>query len=296
MLSVVTLGVGLAACPSRSGEVQRAFSYLSFGVLFCVVISLAWHIKLATPIPRLSKLAMAIPLLVGFWSLLVLFRREAVREYNLRSQMTNNVKNLSLAFHAFDNANKHIPANILNADGNALLSWRVSILPWIDQSPLQTELDLTQPWDSPRNRPVFARMPSTYFSLLFPQEPGTTPWQGFVGPGTAFDPAIPNMSLKRDFPDGTANTILVVEAADHVPWTKPVDIPYGPNIPLPQLGGDYCSRAYWPFQCERRNPGSHVAFADGTVRFLQSDTSEEILRSLIVRNDGGPNDGWYRDE
>jgi hypothetical protein len=33
-----------------------------------------------------------------------------------------------------------------------------------------------------------------------------------------------------------SNTIAVVEAADAVPWTKPEELDYNPNGPLPPLG------------------------------------------------------------
>ena len=33
------------------------------------------------------------------------------------------------------------------------------------------------------------------------------------------------------------NTILAVEAKREVPWTKPEDIPFNPELPLPQIGG-----------------------------------------------------------
>lgn len=294
LLSVATLGVGLAACPSQSGFVQSAFFFLTLGVFLCFVASLDWHMKLVTPIARVAKLSIGVPPLVVFWVML-LWQGESIRENYGRILVLMRAKDIALAIHAVEDANRHLPANLRDADGNALLSWRVSILPWIDQVTLQREMDLAQPWDSPKNKRILAKMPHTYESVLFPQEPGTTPWQGFVGRGTAFDPAVPNMSLSRDFTDGTGNTILIVEAAGHVPWTKPADIAFGPNLPLPKLGGDYLAKANWPFHCTRRDPGAIVAMADGTVRFLRADIPESTLRALIVRNDGGPPEDWDPD-
>jgi hypothetical protein len=34
-----------------------------------------------------------------------------------------------------------------------------------------------------------------------------------------------------DISDGPSKTLLVVEAADPVPWTKPEDLPYSPEQP-----------------------------------------------------------------
>jgi len=85
-----------------------------------------------------------------------------------------------------------------------------------------------------------------------PDAPGSTPWQGFVGPGTAFEPENAGLKLKDDFPDGLSNTILFVEAQQQVPWSKPADISYGPGISLPPLGQDYLQRGEWPFRCPVR--------------------------------------------
>ena len=57
-------------------------------------------------------------------------------------------------------------------------------------------------------------------------------YQVFVGLGTAFER---EDLVWADFPDGLAETILVVEAADPVPWSKPVDVAYSPALPLPRF-------------------------------------------------------------
>jgi hypothetical protein len=95
------------------------------------------------------------------------------------------------------------------------------------------------------------------------------------------------LNLKGDFPDGTSHTILVVEARGQVPWSKPADIPYGPNLPLPPLGQDYGHSGAWPLCCPVRGaPIFHALMADGTVRSFSADVSEKVLRGMIVRNDG----------
>jgi hypothetical protein len=137
--------------------------------------------------------------------------------------------------------------------------------------------------------PLIEKMPSPYRSVLFPGAPGDTPWQGFVGPGTAFDRGNAKMTWNRDFPDGLSNTIFVVEAQQQVPWSKPADIAYGPGLPLPPFGQYYPSKGAWPFCCPvRSSPSFLVCMADGTVRMVSADISEAAMRALIVRNDGEP--------
>src|SRR5262249_50049517 len=73
--------------------------------------------------------------------------------------------------------------------------------------------------------------------------------------------------------DGTSNTILAVEAQREIPWTKPEDIPFFPNGPLPEVGG---------FTPE----GFNAVFADGAVRYITKSINPNVLKALITR-DGG---------
>jgi hypothetical protein len=64
---------------------------------------------------------------------------------------------------------------------------------------------------------------------------------------------------------------LVIEAGEPVPWTKPEDLPYDPDQPLPNLRGLF-------------KDGFRVGMADGSMRWLKWDMSEETLRAAITRN------------
>jgi hypothetical protein len=77
------------------------------------------------------------------------------------------------------------------------------------------------------------------------------------------------------FPDGTSNTILIVEAGNPVPWTKPEDLHYADDEPLPELGGLFPNVF-------------HAAFADGSIHTLTKNYSEKQLRYAITANDGVP--------
>jgi hypothetical protein len=291
-LCIVATLIGLFACPLESAGLQSAFRILSALTLPGVIGSFAWHMVRRTPYLRVVKIGYGIIPLLCFW-LYLLSTYDRIREASARTQMINNGKQIGLGAHSFDDVNKRLPSDVRNEVGLPLLSWRVSICPYIEQAPLQAQFNLNQSWDSPHNRPFVEKMPIIYDSIVFQETPGHTPWQGFAGPGTAFEPGHEGLSLARDFPDGTSNTILFVEARQHVPWSKPADIPYGPNIPLPALGQDYKSRGSWPFCCPTRTtPRFLVCMADGAVRMMTSNITEVTMRALIVRNDGGPMAGW----
>ena len=69
------------------------------------------------------------------------------------AQCVNNLKQLGLAFHNYLSANNAFPkAAITDKQGKPLLSWRVAILPYIDQRDLYNKFKLDKPWDSPHNK------------------------------------------------------------------------------------------------------------------------------------------------
>jgi Protein of unknown function (DUF1559) len=178
------------------------------------------------------------------------------------------------------------PAVVYDKNGKPLYSWRVLLLPFLDQSDLYRKFKLDEPWDSPHNVDVALQEEATrcYEPILGGMDPtGLTRFQVLVGPGTAFER--PGLSL-HDFPDGPEKTILAVEAAVPVPWSKPADLVYDPNSPLPPMQSQFtypvrllCYEVY-------RKAGFNAVFADGNTAFIRSDTDEKTLRALITRNGG----------
>src|SRR6516165_5495577 len=103
-----------------------------------------------------------------------------------------------------------------------MLSWRVMILPYIEQQNLYNQFHLNEPWDSEHNKKLLARMPVVYAS---PQDDRavkehSTYYQGFYGKSAFFE-GKQGVRYPAAFTDGTSNTIMVVEASKAVPWTKP---------------------------------------------------------------------------
>ena len=106
-----------------------------------------------------------------------------------------------------------------------LLSWRVLILPYIEQDNLFKEFHLDEPWDSEHNKKLLAKMPKTYETVDSDAKKGfLTRYLGFSGKDAMFDGA--KGIQFADITDGLSNTIMVVEAAKGVPWSKPEDISF----------------------------------------------------------------------
>ncbi len=272
-----------------------------------------------------------------------------------KEQSEENLKRLALAMinYAEVHQGRMTAPAIYGKDGKALLSWRVAILPYLDQNSLYKQFHLNEPWDSPHNRKLMeTNVPKVYapvgktdtprwrtYYQVFVSTPsggqgggsgmsggaagssqpmgGGSGAGGIMGvpPGSSGAPPVggssrphgtgdapmgmgmmggrapgsgaPRVTISNPaafvkgqqaqfpafFTDGTSNTILIVEAGNAVPWTKPEDLRYADDEPLPELGGLFPDVF-------------HAAFADGYVRTLTKKFDEKVLRTAITANAG----------
>jgi hypothetical protein len=198
---------------------------------------------------------------------------QAAREAARRAQCTNNLKQIGLAMHNYHEANESFPpAAIVGADGKPLLSWRVAILPYLGEEALYKEFRLDEPWDGPHNQALAARMPAVFICPSETSTPESTHYLAFVGPGGMFEGGARAVKL-REVLDGTSNTLLVVEGATAVPWTKPEDLPA--DAPAAAVGSGHPG-------------GFNALFADGATRFIKSSIPEATLRAIISRAGSEP--------
>jgi hypothetical protein len=207
---------------------------------------------------------------------------EGVRVAPARANSNNNLKEIAIAFHNFmDTMGGGFPAGIYDASGKTVgLSWRVAILPYVEQDALYRQFKLNEPWDSPNNKKLIEKMPKLYAVQGGPDlNQGLTYYRTFAGKGTLFPPPTggqpggPAFGLKpQQVTDGMSNTLLVVEARDPVIWTKPDELAYDPAKP-PKVGGVF-------------GAGFNVAFCDASTRFIPKTIDEKTLRALITPNGG----------
>lgn len=193
-----------------------------------------------------------------------------------RSQTSNNMKQLGLAMHNYAATNNDVfpAASICDKKGKPLLSWRVAILPYIEQSNLYKQFKLDEPWDSEHNLKLAKSVVVKVFqSPGIDTKPGYTHYRAFVGADAGFD-YVQGRRIPADFPDGSSNTILLCESAEAVLWTKPDELDFDPKKPIKPLlhfrEGNVCM----------------MLFADGSVRAVTKTVSEETLQRVIMRNDG----------
>jgi hypothetical protein len=180
-----------------------------------------------------------------------------------------------LALHNYADAHKSFPAHAsYDAEGKPLLSWRVHILPFIGKGELYKEFHRDEPWDSPHNKQLIARMPEVYRNPNLLADDGTTNYLAIVGEECIFNGTADGMRL-ANITDGTSKTIMLVEADldEAVIWTKPDDLAYNADNPAAGFG-------------RLRPTGALVAIADGSVRFISEDIDPQTLKALFTRAGG----------
>jgi hypothetical protein len=196
-----------------------------------------------------------------------------------RSASIKNLERIAAALQSYAADHGTYPPPVTtDRKGAPLHSWRVLILPYLDQEDLYDRFDLDLPWDHPTNMGVARDIPVVY---QHPNRDNATSFfeSGYYlikGTGTLFPNTGP---LGPDqITDDMSQTILVIEGTPLVPsgmWTEPLDLDFA-NM-QGKLG---------------TNPGIEpgglldggVAFAttDGRGHFVPNSMEPITFRSLIT--------------
>jgi hypothetical protein len=204
----------------------------------------------------------------------------------MRNEAMLNLKQLGLAANRYEAMARTFPPAVfygkstygdLNKSGDNVddvpRSWRVELLPLLGREELYKQYRLDQPWDSEANLAVLQKMPQVFRSHNDKPTSTNASYFAITGPGTVFDgkEGTPVVEIR----DGTSNTLLWVEAKRDIPWTKPEDIAYNADQPVPELGG-------W------QSDVFLVALCDGSVHPVRSSewVDKTFLRPWIGKADG----------
>jgi tetratricopeptide (TPR) repeat protein/Zn-dependent protease with chaperone function len=181
------------------------------------------------------------------------------------------LKRIALAMHQYYDVNRCFPVKpdrkFLDASHHPYLSWRVHLLPFLDERPLYAQFKLDEPWDSPQNRELLRHMPDIYRSS--PRDKEETRFATPIADGTLFGGERPPMM--QQITDGVSNTVLVVQTATNqaIPWTKPDDLPVDLEHP----------RRAWG----RTTPRSiFCVLADATTLQLPANAPDDLIAALLT--------------
>lgn len=222
------------------------------------------------------------------------------REASHRSNCKCGLKQLGLALHNYhDTYGTFPPAMVLGPDQRPWHSWRVLILPFLEQQALYAEYRFDEPWDGPNNRKLLEKMPLAYVCpsrpcpVDFAKPPvlafgvlacggtpeaakrGFTSYAAVLGQNCAFRGTQP--VTIHEFTDGVSSTAMVGECTrTKIPWTKPEDIDTAffskigdPNGFSSPHGG-----------------GGHFLMGDGTVQFVKTSLQQTTVDAIFTRNGG----------
>jgi hypothetical protein len=192
------------------------------------------------------------------------------------ARLKNALKQIGLAFHGFHDRFHKFPS--ANGDGRGEqtgLSWRVHLLPFLDQEQLYNQFKLNEPWDSEHNKTLIRQMPDL-FETPGVAEAGKTSLHVFTGEKSAF-PGDQGISI-REISDGTANTVLTIVAGTDKAevWTKPGGLEIDLSAPRKSIGhikGEFL----------------FLLFFDGSVvDNLPTTIDDKTLALMIQPRDGFP--------
>jgi hypothetical protein len=249
---------------------ETIVKHLRPGVSTMTHTSDGFHFCSRHSLPGSGNAAAFAPIMGASMFLGVREARQSAREMH----ELNNLKQLSLAYFNYESANGRFPTNVYDENGKALLSWRVQLLPYLEQHAFSEQFHMDEPWDSPHNIKLVRQMPPVFASQSNPElaAAGKTRYLSLAGEETVFPG---NKKVRfRDVTDGLSNTILFVRAAPDaaVPWTKPADIEFDPKKPLRGI---------------KSAEGSFLmALCDGSCHRLKMSIDEETLRRLANCHDG----------
>ncbi len=210
---------------------------------------------------------------LGIIALLVALLLPAVRSARpaaYRSQCVNNLKQIALALHNYEQEHKALPpAYTVDAKGRPLHSWRTLILPYLEQEPLYRTIDLSKPWNDPANAKALETVLPVFRCPVMADPSNTTTYLAIAAPNGCFIPKEPRRLA--EITDAHGWTLMVIEAGEEnaVPWMAPVDadeslvMSLGPTTKFPHAGG------------------TNACCVDGFVRFLKADTPAKVRRALI---------------
>jgi len=225
---------------------------------------------------------------------------EAARAAARRTQSMNNLKQIALAFHNYSDVhNAFPPAVIYGPDGKPWHSWRVLLLPFLEQAALYEQYDFSEPWDSPKNIKLAETVLAVYRDPAREGNDAFTDYAAIVGENAIFRPDFVKMKSADDFPacltgkkthfrdvtDGTSNTIMfaTLDPSRKIPWTKPEDIVFDdtfPGVGKP-AGIGAIHKGAGP-----NTPVALVGLTDGSVRAIPGDLDTAAITPFLTRNGG----------
>jgi len=186
-----------------------------------------------------------------------------------RMQNMNNLKQVGLAIHHYADTQRHLPPRCFtDPESQPLHSWRVVILPFLEQRTLYHSINLKESWDASANEKYSSHSIPIYANAL--SSPGKTTLRAPVMQGSLWHGDGP-LKQFRDITDGASNTIAVIDAPKSaaVTWSSPEPWIISPEDPMSDIFGE--------------RDRFTALMLDGAVKtFRKSEMTNDKLRALLT--------------
>lgn len=211
------------------------------------------------------------------------------------AQCRNNLKEIALALKYYhDKYGAFPPVFVPDADGRPMHSWRVLLLPFLQDyfhepqgDKLYQRYRFDEPWNGPNNSLLHSEQVAAY-SCPSDNGPYQSQWTSYLavsGPETMWrhDAVV----TFRDIKDRVADTIAFVEVANSgIHWLEPRDIPLSSlveaGVKWPPVGNriDHRVQQFWSIS----DSHEYAVLVDGQVLRIERSATAKDLRPLFTIN------------
>ncbi len=209
---------------------------------------------------------------------------DALRPVFYRLENTSKLQTLQIATLRYQAERGTLPpAFTVDADGKPLHSWRVLILPYINDATktLYDQIRLDEPWDSPHNRRFAKQTPDVFRRPEDVPDSNLAAYSVIVGPNSLYNESGVGVDLTKRVADPervATSQALIVERKTPVEWTRPdaeiletTALEDGIDGTARQLPGPANPNGIGPL---RSGDVGAFATANGAVRWIASDKAQ----------------------
>lgn len=283
----------------RLGTMAYGFALLAagmaaFGAVEGIFLSIAvlagwWFVSV-------REWGVALGICMGGAAACAIYSSMTIAEPNRRGSCALSMKQIMLGIMNYESDHGVFPPPyVADADGKPMHSWRVMILPYLEQQELYEKYRFDEAWDGPHNRKLWDETPDFYrcpgcehcielglkpFGVTSPQ---AAHYFAVVGDETAWPTS--RAIGGKEVRDGLRETVFVVEHTGmNVPWTAPEDLALDEAVKAlttNEVPG-HLRASEGSFEFSATQTGRTIGYGDGLTEYFAPGLDEETARGFFT--------------